>query len=346
MRSFANLALALALGAMGCSGTPGSGGGGGSGGMTGQEFPCTEQGIRDAIALGGGPHTFDCDGPTTLTPEAGIVIDNDVILDGEGLAIDGRKTGVTIRNNRATARLRGFTITGTGADVGCKFGCAAVWNTSGTLVLTGTVVSDSEGVGIRSDSALTLIASTISGNAQDGVINDAQGAATLTNSTVSGNGVDASDDDCGVLNNGGTVTLTNCTLSGNAGEAVCNGGNANEGTAILMGTIVDGECATASGATTTSNGYNVETSGGTCGFDQPTDQVNVSADDLKLGPLQDNGGPTMTHALLTGSVAIDKIPGEGCVDAEGEALTTDQRGVTRPQGDACDVGAFELEVAP
>ena len=47
-------------------------------------FPCTEQGIRDAIAAGGGPHYFACDGPTTVGTPFNIKIDNDVILDGEG----------------------------------------------------------------------------------------------------------------------------------------------------------------------------------------------------------------------------------------------------------------------
>jgi len=85
--------FALALGVMGCSETAGAGGmagmagNGGAGGMAGSSgtsgaggmagssgtggsmsgvFPCTEQGIRDAIALGGGPHTFDCNGPSVV----------------------------------------------------------------------------------------------------------------------------------------------------------------------------------------------------------------------------------------------------------------------------------------
>ena len=62
-----------------------------------------------------------------------------------------------------------------------------------------------------------------------------------------------------------------------------------------------------------------------------------------LGPLQDNGGPTFTHALLAGSPAIDArnpaAPGSGGNACE----ATDQRGVARPQGAACDIGAFELE---
>jgi hypothetical protein len=74
-----------------------------------------------------------------------------------------------------------------------------------------------------------------------------------------------------------------------------------------------------------------------CGFDQPTDQVNVSAEDLKLGPLADNGGPTETHALLPGSVAIDVIPTDMC------EVDEDQRGETRPGGAMCDAGAFEVQ---
>jgi len=86
-----------------------------------------------------------------------------------------------------------------------------------------------------------------------------------------------------------------------------------------------------------SNGYNICSPGDNCGFDQPTDQVNVSAGDLKLGPL--DGVPTMTHALLPGSVAIDHIPAIDC------AVDDDQRGEPRPEtgGDACDVGSFERQ---
>jgi hypothetical protein len=55
-----------------------------------------------------------------------------------------------------------------------------------------------------------------------------------------------------------------------------------------------------------------------------------------LDPLADNGGPTLTHALLAGSPAIDAADAAVCP-------ATDQRGVARPQGSACDVGSFEFE---
>ena len=60
-----------------------------------------------------------------------------------------------------------------------------------------------------------------------------------------------------------------------------------------------------------------------------------------LGPLQDNGGPTATHALLPGSDAIDGGAPGGCLDALGSPIATDQRGAPRPFGAACDIGAFE-----
>ena len=97
------------------------------------------------------------------------------------------------------------------------------------------------------------------------------------------------------------------------------------------------------GEAITSGGYNIESPGNTCGFDPGgTDLVNVTAEELNLGPLADYGGPTMTHALLTVpvvSAAINQIPEAAC-DVE-----TDQRGEPRPEtgGDACDVGAFERQ---
>jgi len=125
-------------------------------------------------------------------------------------------------------------------------------------------------------------------------------------------------------------------VSGNGLSGIYNGG-----TMTLTNSLVDGDCGGV--GFLASNGYNIESPGNTCGFDQPTDQAEVPATALNLGPLQDNGGPTETHALLPSSVAIDWIPEVDCVDADGAPLTTDQRGVARPQGVACDVGAFELE---
>lgn len=91
-------------------------------------------------------------------------------------------------------------------------------------------------------------------------------------------------------------------------------------------------------ATLNSLGYNLE-SGNTCSLCAPGDITNTNP---LLGPLANNGGPltasgepAWTHALLPGSRALDAIPLGAC------ALPTDQRGVARPQGSGCDIGAFE-----
>jgi hypothetical protein len=67
----------------------------------------------------------------------------------------------------------------------------------------------------------------------------------------------------------------------------------------------------------------------------PADLIGISP---KVGPLQYNGGTTETQALLPGSPAIDKIPRKAC---HLDTIYTDQRGVIRPQGSACDIGAYE-----
>ncbi|MGB5220819.1 MAG: choice-of-anchor Q domain-containing protein [Polyangiales bacterium] len=114
------------------------------------------------------------------------------------------------------------------------------------------------------------------------------------------------------------------------------------GTLTLTNTLVDNDCAN---TPPTSGGHDIECPGDTYGFDQATDQVNVRAEQQNLGPPQDNGEASMTHALLPGSVAINEIPEPDCVDADGAPLTTDQRGEPRPEtgGSMCDVGAFEVQ---
>ena len=191
---------------------------------------------------------------------------------------------------------------------------------------------------------LTLAHSTVAHNAAgtDGAGINSAGAVTLTNSTVSGN-------TSGRIGGGiyywghEALTLTNSTMSGNTavdGDAIASrAGRIVESKA----TIIDGDCSVIGGgdAMWVSSVYNLESPGDTCGFDQATDQVNITSAQLNLGPLANNGGPTMTHALLRGSVAINRIPEVMC------QLDADQRGEPRPEpgGRLCDVGAYE-RVAP
>ena len=213
-------------------------------------------------------------------------------------------------------------------------------NEGGELtIIDSTVTGNTSGlVGgiVNSRGALTVMNTTVAGNAGGGLGNDVEGTATVTNTTVSGN----TGGWGGGVDNLGSLTLVNCTVSGNFTDfdGVVRGIRNLEfaqGTLTVINTLVDGDCR----GDITSGGDNIESPGNTCGFDHGTDLVDITAGQVDLGRLQDNGGPTMTHALGAGSVAIDHTPAADCE-------TEDQRGVTRPQGDSCDVGAFELEVAP
>jgi hypothetical protein len=349
-------------------------------------FPCTEQGIRDAVALGGGPYGFACDGPQTIVTEAEIMITNDVVLDGLGrLTADGnREHRLFSVTNSTTVELRRFAFTGGAAAEGS--GGAIL--SSGTLTISESEVTDSTaqtfGGGITNFGEMTITRSAVSGNRSGddggGVMNT--GMLTITGTTVAGNTAMA-DGNGGGLMNTGTLTITGCTVSGNeatqdgggiansnvlmlvnstvSGNTATNGegggvwnnsvmsmtdvtvsGNAaSAGGAISVApmavltasnTLIDGDC---SGAALNSSGHNLESPVDTCGLDDPTDDTEVSTSALQLGPLQDNGGPTETHALGELSVAIDAIPTGMCEVVE------DQRGVARPQGPACDIGAFE-----
>ena len=236
----------------------------------------------------------------------------------------------------------------------------------GSITISSSTVSGNDGHGIDNNGLAAVINSTISGNnarspASDGGGISNGGQLTVSNSTSTANSAESG----GGIFNGATLVITNSTVSGNT-AAVAGGIYTSEGTDAIMtnctvsgntggglrgpmrvsNSVVKDECLDDPALNPSSLDYNIESSGDTCGFGQPTDRVNVSADGLKLGPLQDNGGPTMTHALLTepvASVAIDVIPLEDCVDAESAPLMNDQRGFPRPVGDGCDVGAFEVQ---
>jgi len=318
--------------------------------LSGTVLPCTAQGIRNAVAAGGGPHTFDCDGPTSVLTRAEIIIDNDVSLDGEGnLIVDGIEVrsgdNVFSLPRWAKAELCGLVVTGAKGEAGIR--------SSGVLALRNSTVSGNEG-GIQNgtigtfDGSMTLTGVTVSGNicrrahCAGGVQNF--GTLTMTNCTVSENQA-LSGSQAGGIFNGGTLTMVNSTVTGNTyapGEEKADIFGSYGGTITASNSLIDADCYMEDRAVVLSNGYNIESPGDTCGFDtNKGDQINVSADDLNLGPLANNGGPTMTHALEAGSVAIDQIPEADCQVSE------DQRGLPRPVvivgPESCDVGAFERQ---
>ncbi len=122
----------------------------------------------------------------------------------------------------------------------------------------------------------------------------------------------------GIYHAGGTFTVQNTIVSGNA---------------VLTPGGIGPDCAGAF----SSAGYNLVTNDGTCtGLTGGTDINGRSA---RLGPLQNNGGPTPTHALLRGSPAINA--GDPATPGSTHCATTDQRGRDRIPRQPCDIGAFE-----
>jgi Concanavalin A-like lectin/glucanases superfamily len=160
----------------------------------------------------------------------------------------------------------------------------------------------------------------------------------------------------GINNQDGTVTISACTFSANEAETILNFPYLGSATLVIGDTILnagfpgpnlDNYDAYSDYGTVLSDGYNLSSDDGGGFLTATGDQINT---DPKLGPLQDNGGPAWTCALLPGSPAID----EGKRDAiPGLGLTTDQRGFARPVdfacipnvvgGDGSDIGAFESQ---
>jgi hypothetical protein len=128
------------------------------------------------------------------------------------------------------------------------------------------------------------------------------------------------------------------TLAGNTATDGTNGvsiGNATFGATVLADG--GGECTFPNGTpTVTSLGYNVAADN-TCGLTQPTDHQSTA---VTLGPLANNGGPTFTQLAPAASLLVDAIP-VGTASLCDGSTPTDQRGVARPQGTACDIGSVE-----
>jgi hypothetical protein len=240
-------------------------------------------------------------------------------------------SGGGISNTAATLTVANVVISGNGTSTGIGGG---IYN-QGTIIITNSTISENRAIyggGIASETGpLTLVSSTVSNNyAREGggifIYAPPTGYATIVSSTISGNhgnGINNSAG-AGIYTPGGTgtINLRNTIVALNS-DAIAPD---------ILGAV-------------TSQGYNLigDTTGMTLTGSTTGNQLNVAADQLRLDLLRDNGGPTPTMALLSGSTAIEAGDSGGA--------NTDQRGFARPVvipntnpiGDGSDIGAFEVQ---
>jgi CSLREA domain-containing protein len=294
-------------------------------------------GAPDSITMGGGTHDLTQASASSDSPS---VNDLDVIAP---LTITGAGAATTTIDANGIDRVLDADVTAPGVVqlIALKItggSQSGIENLGGTdlrltdVAVVGNTGSIGGGIDSNSGGSLTLDRTTVSNNtgSSGGGIWVAVDA-TLTNSTIARN--TATSEGGGFYNEFGTSTLINTTVAGNTAPASQGGGITNFDVTELKNTIVynntGGNCETFDPPT--SLGHNLE-DGSTCGLTGPGDRQNTNP---MLGPLADNGGQTQTRALLPGSPAIDAGDNAGCP-------ATDQRGVSRPQGVACDIGAYEF----
>ncbi len=254
-----------------------------------------------------------------LGVDAGTVTLTNTVVRNNGSSITDTSIGSGISVGEGVVELIGSRVTGN------LNGGIVVWD-GASLVLENSTVDDNRHTfpGIMNMGNTSIIKSTISNNEDMGV--DNRGTMLIANSTISENGLN------GILAVDGSLSITYSTIAYNG----FNGLNAFNGGAVvdsvsntLISDNANNDCEISSNTSILPipvSGTNLD-SDGTCLFS------DILTPELGVGPLGDNGGPTQTHALADGSPAIDAAT-ESCP-------TIDQRGVGRPIGGGCDVGAFE-----
>ena len=302
--------------------------------------------LRQALADANDGDTIDAmgiSGVITLTTGQ-LLVDKSVTINGAGagvLAVDGNTTSRVFQTATGeTVSISGLTIrNGQGGEGGAILNADTATLTIINSTLNGNTARF--GGGVFNSGTLTIINSTFSSNMASeggGIYNSGGGVLTISNSTFSGNAVSETG---GGIFNIGTLQLANSTVSDNSAAflagGVLNFNNLEIGNTILNRGASGVSIYSNGDGLVTSLGYNISSDDGSGILTGPGDQINT---DPMLGPLQDNGGSTFTHALLPGSPAIN---------AGDPAFTPppffDQRGLgfDRIVNGRLDIGSFEVQ---
>ena len=283
--------------------------------------------------------------------DVGGGIDNTGTLSVTGSMLS-HNVGVGIDNSAGS-------VTVTGSEISKNFdtnkrGGGGIYNGTGTVNIADTTVSDNKsnngpGGGIYNGGTMSLAGSTVSSNSNEGGGGgiDNAGSLNVSDSTITENAVGGpgGQGGGGILNEGSAASLvvTASTLAHNDTDNHGGGIKNARGSVTLAGTVVADTSPSDCSGVITDAGYNLDDDG-SCGFS--TGGHSYSDVMPYLGPLQNNGGPTDTEEPALGSPLLNDIPAGTSADGATLCPSTDQRGVARPQGSQCDIGAVELSSTP
>ena len=315
-----------------------------------------------------GTTEIDLSADITLTCASGEPTRNSttaIVVNGNGHTLAQTCAADRVAEQQDTGAITFSDITVTGG----KGGSGGAVDTQGDLTVTGSTftanTSSSEGGAIHATGAVTVTGSAITDNTSSGSGGGmaAQGLITLTGSTFSGNhsgnngggmraygGADVVNSTIsanvavggGGIDSNQQVTLTYATVVGNTGAANLYLGDSQLTSfgSVVADPVSGPNCIQVS--STHSTGYNIDDDG-SCGFGSGPGDHSDLATALGLAPLAANGGLGQTQLPASTSPLVDQIPTASC--GAGAGITSDERGVSRPQGPACDIGAVELSVA-
>jgi CSLREA domain-containing protein len=323
----------------------------GSGGVNQGDLNITES-VR-ILGAGASNTRIDGNGDTLDTRifqvQTGSLQVSDVTLQNGGSEIVSAGGGIRI--DSGSVFLTRVVMTGNEAfsNGGAIAQFAGLLSLTDTTLDSNTVTSRGGGLYAGPDTTVGITRCTFSNNQSTlGGAIQSFGQLTMENSTVSGNSGSAGT---GGIINVGTMNLNNVTITNNTSneetEGRAGGISGNGGTLNLRNTLIAGNVNTAGGSpdcagTLTSQGFNLIQSTTGCTVVGTTTGNLLGVNPL-LGPLANNGGLTRTHSIGSTSPARDAGNPAAPGSSSTACRTTDQRGVSRPQGPRCDIGAFERQ---